>query len=144
MRGAGAARARLLLLQNAPLLLFLVLVAVFASLSPNFLTPTNFLNVLTQSAHIAIIAIGRTFVLLIAGIDLSVGAKYEVYKLINRLAADGTGVLMISSEIEELIGMCDRILVMGHGEIRGSHERTGFDREEILRSAMWDGLKEAV
>ena len=51
------------------------------------------------------------------GID--VGAKYEVYKIINRLAADGTGILMISSEIEELIGMCDRILVMGHGEIRG-------------------------
>ena len=52
------------------------------------------------------------------GID--VGAKYEVYKIINRLAADGTGILMISSEIEELIGMCDRILVMGHGEIRGA------------------------
>ena len=75
MRGAGAARARLLLLQNAPLLLFIVLVAIFASLSPNFLTPTNFLNILTQSAHIAIIAIGMTFVLLIAGIDLSVGAN---------------------------------------------------------------------
>ena len=44
------------------------------------------------------------------GID--VGAKYEVYKIINRLAADGAGILMISSEIEELIGMCDRILVM--------------------------------
>jgi ABC-type sugar transport system ATPase subunit len=75
------------------------------------------------------------------GID--VGAKYEVYKIINRLAAEGAGILFISSEIEELIGMCDRILVMGHGEIRGSHERTVFDREAILRSAMWDGLKEA-
>ena len=51
------------------------------------------------------------------GID--VGAKYEVYKIINRLAAEGAGILMISSEIEELIGMCDRIMVMGHGEIRG-------------------------
>ena len=55
------------------------------------------------------------------GID--VGAKYEVYKIINRLAAEGTGILMISSEIEELIGMCDRILVMGHGEIRGAFDR---------------------
>ena len=55
------------------------------------------------------------------GID--VGAKYEVYKIINRLAAEGTGILMISSEIEELIGMCDRILVMGHGEIRGAFAR---------------------
>ena len=73
------------------------------------------------------------------GID--VGAKYEVYKIINRLAADGTGILMISSEIEELIGMCDRILVMGHGEIRGAFARAGFDREAILRRAMWDGVK---
>ena len=58
------------------------------------------------------------------GID--VGAKYEVYKIINRLAADGAGVLMISSEIEELIGMCDRILVMGHGEIRGFFDRAAL------------------
>ena len=41
------------------------------------------------------------------------------------MVADGAGVLMISSEIEELIGMCDRILVMGHGEIRGSVRRGG-------------------
>ena len=73
------------------------------------------------------------------GID--VGAKYEVYKIINRLAGEGTGILMISSEIEELIGMCDRILVMGHGEIRGEFPRARFDREAILRRAMWDGVK---
>ncbi len=76
------------------------------------------------------------------GID--VGAKYEVYKIINRLAAEGTGILMISSEIEELIGMCDRILVMGHGEIRGAFDRAGFDREAILRRAMWDGVREVA
>jgi len=34
--------------------------------------------------------------------------------------------------------------VMGHGEIRGQHDRASFQREDILRSAMWDGLKEAV
>ncbi len=76
------------------------------------------------------------------GID--VGAKYEVYKIINRLAAEGTGILMISSEIEELIGMCDRILVMGQGEIRGEFECAGFDREAIMRRAMWDGAKEVA
>ena len=74
------------------------------------------------------------------GID--VGAKYEVYKIINQLAADGTGVLFISSEIEELTGMCDRILVMAHGEIRGEFDRAAFDREAILRAAMWHGIKE--
>ena len=73
------------------------------------------------------------------GID--VGAKYEVYKIINRLAESGAAVLMISSEIEELIGMCDRIVVMSHGEISGRFEREAFDREAILRSAMWDNVK---
>ena len=76
------------------------------------------------------------------GID--VGAKYEVYKIINQLAGEGTGILLISSEIEELIGMCDRILVMRHGEIRGEHRAAEFDRERILESAMWEGGKELL
>jgi ribose transport system permease protein len=70
-----ANRLRLLLLQNAPLLLFVLLLATFALLSERFLTPSNFLNILAQASHIAIIAIGMTFVLLVAGIDLSVGAN---------------------------------------------------------------------
>ena len=68
-------RIRLLLLQNAPLILFLILILVFASQSDRFFSPTNFINILSQSAHIAIIAIGMTFVLLVAGIDLSIGAN---------------------------------------------------------------------
>ena len=72
---AGATRARMLLLQNAPLILFLVLLVVFGVQSERFLSTSNFINILTQAAHIAIIAIGMTFVLLVAGIDLSVGAN---------------------------------------------------------------------
>ena len=71
------------------------------------------------------------------GID--VGAKHEVYSLINRLAARGAGVLMISSEIEELIGMCDRILVMSRGEIRDEIHCADFDRERILKAALYEG-----
>ena len=67
------------------------------------------------------------------GID--VGAKFEVYNIINGLAAGGTGVLFISSEIEELIGICDRILVMSRGEILGGFDRSEFDRERIMRVA---------
>ncbi|MGF1476006.1 MAG: sugar ABC transporter ATP-binding protein [Geminicoccaceae bacterium] len=69
------------------------------------------------------------------GID--VGAKYEVYKIINALAENGTAVLMISSELEELIGVCDRILVMAHGEIQAEHHRGAFDSQRVLESAMW-------
>jgi ABC-type sugar transport system ATPase subunit len=72
------------------------------------------------------------------GID--VGAKHEVYGIIDRLAAAGAGVLFISSEIEELVGMCDRIMVMAHGEIAGVLDRDAFDREAILRLAMGHGL----
>lgn len=51
------------------------------------------------------------------GID--VGAKYEIYAIINQLANEGKGILMISSELPEILGMCDRIYVMSEGEITG-------------------------
>lgn len=67
------------------------------------------------------------------GID--VGAKYEVYRLINETVEGGAGVLFISSEIEELTGMCDRILVMSRGEIKACFEPHDFDREQMLHAA---------
>ena len=73
------------------------------------------------------------------GID--VGARFEIYQLIHELADGGAGVLVISSEIEELIGICDRILVMSHGEIRDELKREAFDRERILRAALHDPMK---
>jgi ribose transport system ATP-binding protein len=72
------------------------------------------------------------------GID--VGAKLEIYTIMNDLACDGTGILFISSEIEELIGMCDRIVVMSKGEIVGSFPRSEFDQESILHSAFRQNL----
>jgi ribose transport system ATP-binding protein len=71
------------------------------------------------------------------GID--VGARYEIYELILQLADAGTGVLLISSELEELLGLCDRLLVMRRGEIVDELPREQFDRERILRAALHDG-----
>ena len=68
------------------------------------------------------------------GVD--VGAKAEIYQLIHDVAARGAGILVISSELEELLGLCDRILVMNRGEIRDEIDRPAFDRERILRSAL--------
>ena len=68
------------------------------------------------------------------GID--VGAKTEIYALINDLVARGAGVMIISSEIEELTGICDRILVLNRGEIRDEIARPDFDRERLLRAAL--------
>lgn len=67
-------RLRLLLLQNAPLILFVVILLVFASMSDRFLSTRNFLNIINQASHVAILGLGMTLVLLTAGIDLSVGA----------------------------------------------------------------------
>ena len=67
------------------------------------------------------------------GID--VGAKYEIYAIIDRLAADAGGVLFISSELDELLAISDRILVMSQGEIVAEFARAEFDREHILAAA---------
>jgi ribose transport system ATP-binding protein len=67
------------------------------------------------------------------GID--VGAKYEIYKLINSLIEIGKTVLLISSEMEELMGMSDRIVVLKEGKITGSLEKSEFDQNAIMRLA---------
>ena len=71
------------------------------------------------------------------GID--VGAKAEIYQLIDHLASRGAGVLLISSELEELVGLCDRILVLNRGEIRDELPRAAFDRERLLAAALAGG-----
>jgi len=65
------------------------------------------------------------------GID--VGAKTEIYKLINSLVKSGKSVIMISSELPEILGMSDRILVMHRGEIVGMLNREEASQEKILR-----------
>lgn len=64
------------------------------------------------------------------GID--VGAKYEIYKIINELANQGVGIVLISSELPEVMGMSDRILVMSHGTISGEFLREEVTQEKIM------------
>jgi ribose transport system ATP-binding protein len=68
------------------------------------------------------------------GID--VGSKIEIYKLMNYLAQSGCGIIMISSEIPEVIGMSDRILVMSKGEVIRSFEREEATSEMILQASI--------
>jgi putative multiple sugar transport system ATP-binding protein len=65
------------------------------------------------------------------GID--VGAKYEIYGIIQRLAEQGKGVIVISSELPELIGLCDRIYTVFEGAITGSVERRDADPETLMK-----------
>jgi ABC-type sugar transport system ATPase subunit len=68
------------------------------------------------------------------GVD--VGAKFEIYSLIDELVNDGAGVLLISSELPEVIAMSDRIMVMSGGQIAGMLEPHEFSEERILRLAV--------
>lgn len=64
------------------------------------------------------------------GID--VGAKYEIYCIINQLVAEGKSVIMISSELPEILGMCDRIYVMNEGKLVGELEGSEATQEIIM------------
>ncbi len=68
------------------------------------------------------------------GVD--VGAKVEIYHLVNELANDGLGVIIISSEMMELIGMCDRVIVFSEGQITGVLPREELTEENIMRLAI--------
>lgn len=68
------------------------------------------------------------------GID--VGAKYEIYKIINRLADEGKAIIFISSELPEILGICDRIYVMSEGRIAGELDRSEASQEAIMKCIM--------
>jgi putative multiple sugar transport system ATP-binding protein len=66
------------------------------------------------------------------GID--VGAKYEIYTIVNKLASEGKGILFISSELPEILGMCDRIYVMNSGKITGELDIKEATQEKIMKN----------
>ncbi len=72
------------------------------------------------------------------GID--VGAKYEIYTIIAQLAAEGKCVLMISSEMPELLGMCDRICVLNEGKFVAEFTAAEASQEKIMRSIVTSGV----
>jgi ribose transport system ATP-binding protein len=64
------------------------------------------------------------------GVDI--GAKFEIYEIIMRLAERGVSVVVLSSEAQEVLMLCDRIYVMYHGEIRKEFSRAEADAEKIM------------
>ena len=63
---------------------------------------------------------------------IDVGAKYEIYCIINQLVSEGKSVIMISSEMPELLGMCDRIYVMSEGKFVGELDGKEATQEKIM------------
>ena len=70
------------------------------------------------------------------GID--VGAKYEIYQIINDMVSQGKAVIMISSELPELLGMCDRIYVMNEGKMAGEFSAEEVTQEKIMSAILKD------
>ncbi|CAN7522259.1 xylose import ATP-binding protein XylG [Brucella sp. NBRC 12952] len=68
------------------------------------------------------------------GVD--VGAKYEIYKLIFALAKQGVSILMVSSEMPEVLGISDRVLVIGEGKLRGDFPNENLTQEKVLAAAI--------
>ncbi|PXW26476.1 D-xylose ABC transporter ATP-binding protein [Paraburkholderia caballeronis] len=68
------------------------------------------------------------------GVD--VGAKYEIYKLVFMLAKRGVSIIVVSSELPEVLGLSDRVLVIGEGELRGDFVNDGLTQEHILGAAI--------
>ena len=73
------------------------------------------------------------------GID--VGAKYEIYLLLWKLAAAGKSIIIVSSDLPELMGICHRILVFSNGSITGELDRKEFDQKQILSLAYTEYIK---
>jgi ABC-type sugar transport system ATPase subunit len=73
------------------------------------------------------------------GVD--VGAKSEIYRLLRQLAASGVGIILISSDLLEILGLADRIIVMRHGGIAGEFDRREATEENIIACAAGVGLE---
>lgn len=67
------------------------------------------------------------------GID--VGAKFEIYTIMNKLISEGMSIIMISSELPEVLGMSDRVYVMAEGKIKGELSAKDADQEKIMKLA---------
>lgn len=68
------------------------------------------------------------------GVD--VGTKYEIYKLMFELVKQGLSIIMISSELPEVLGISDRVLVIGEGQLRGNFVNDGLTQEQVLAAAL--------
>ncbi|WP_236191237.1 D-xylose ABC transporter ATP-binding protein [Pseudomonas paraglycinae] len=91
-----------------------------------------------QKAVLAKMLLTRPRVLILdeptRGVD--VGAKYEIYKLMGMLAAEGVSIIMVSSELAEVLGVSDRVLVIGEGRLQGDFLNHELTQEQVLAAAL--------
>ena len=99
-----------------------------------FFNLETFALIFRNSSVYGIAAIGAAMIITGGGID--VGAKAEIHQFIRGIAAEGRGVLMVSSELPELLVLCDRILVMREGSLTGELPGAGATEAAVMRLAV--------
>jgi len=103
-----------------------------------FLPVTSLSGGNQQKAVLAKMLLAKPRVLILdeptRGVD--VGAKYEIYKLMFDLAEQGVAIIMVSSELAEVLGVSDRVLVIGEGKLRGDFVNQGLTQETVLAAAI--------
>jgi D-xylose transport system ATP-binding protein len=106
--------------------------------SSPFLPITSLSGGNQQKAVLAKMLLARPKVLILdeptRGVD--VGAKAEIYRLMADLARQGVAIIMVSSELAEVLGVSDRVLVIGEGKLRGNFVNRGLSQETVLAAAI--------
>ena len=156
-------------MREMSMLIALIIIIVLFSILTNgtLLRPMNIANLINQNAYVVILACGMLLCILTGGnqqkvllakalfaepdilmLDeptrgVDVGAKYEIYEIINKMVSDGKSVLMVSSELPELLGMADRIYVMNEGHVVAELQNDGsVTQEEIMGYILRDSNKD--
>ena len=124
------AKLRKTLTAYAPYFALALLLVICCISSPGFRKPQNLLNITRQVSYSGIIALGMTFIIIGGGIDIQ--AKSEVYAFIRSLLSQGMACILISSDLEEIIGICRRVAVMRDGRIAGFLEEDKISEENIM------------
>lgn len=106
--------------------------------APNLNTPTYTLSGGNQQKAVLakwMMANPKVFIMDEPTRGIDVGAKFEIYNLMNEMIREGMSIIMISSELPELLGMCDRIYIVCEGRINGEISREEFTQERIMNLA---------
>ena len=134
--GSGPGRGlnlNAVLVEGRALIALVIIIAIFAILSDNYLTTGNLTTITKQVAFNAIVAIGMLLVILNGGID--VGAKGEIFSLLFREAKKGLAVLYVTSEVGEALTASHRIIVMSKGRIVKEFDPRTCTRDEIMAAS---------
>ena len=122
-------------------LVIILMIGAIGSRAPSFVSPGNLVEMFNDTAILIILALGQMMVLLTKGIDI--GSKAAVHQFMSELVSQGLAVIMVSSELLEVMGMADRIIVMHEGLMVAEYRAGEATAETIVSAASGIGQEAA-